>query len=931
MTKNYLLSAFVFLLFSFQMAFSQNTWYVSPNGSGDGTSWASASRSLQTVIDNAEPGDQIWLKEGTYQRGVGLSFSINKDVSVYGGFPNTANPTMNDRNPRLYETILKGNQNRVLEVSGVLEQLLPSTIIDGLTIKDGYSNGGVGMAVFNCDATFRNLKIINNISTAGLGAGMSLYNSNSTFIQVLVSNNTSLLSPGGDGDTAGIRITGGTTKFYNCVVANNHAEGFIGGIWLSSNTNSYFYNSIIYGNTADVQFDSSTNDNFMTQNNVNFYASNCILQGCRGSDYLYGTPQFAVYGNDLGKNLDVNPLFNTDYSLQSSSLGINEGDNQAFNSAANSVNKDFFNNNRIVDVIDIGLSEFQVVQPDILYVRQNGTGDGSSWANASGNLQFMMDKQLEGKSVYVGQGTYIAPAPYFKLRNKVKVYGGFAPTGNPTFESRNSELYPTILTSVNYAIIGNYHPADKKLSSETSVDGFTITKNANSPSTMFGIFETNSDVSYSNDIFTGLTYTVAQLRENSVNSFTNCTFSDNINSSDQMGNIMLHFGARASFLRCDFIHNFSFVGPAISLKNNSYAIVEDCLFRENNNNAVSSAGKVFVIQNSSASITNSVFDSNGDSSTSGSSLLIDGTPDPIVDEWTHPVTVTVDRCVFKNNLNEGIIIAGKASDKISISNSLFYGNTGNVGAGITKGLDGDLYITNCTITENHASNQWGGGVFFSEGHGNNYIRNSIIYNNTSVYTYAPELWTFQPISFKNTLIRTSGGSSNWDGGAFNNFDIADLSTDLGGNLDVNPLFVNAASENYELQELSPVINAGSNAFYNAGGIPDLSIRTTDLAGNMRIQQSIIDMGAYEFEPNLSTNPVDSVNGISIYPNPSEGLVTVRSLDSDTKQIKLYSILGKELMTSQNEAIDLSGLTNGIYFVKVTLDNNKIYTTKLIKK
>jgi hypothetical protein len=71
-----------------------------------------------------------------------------------------------------------------------------------------------------------------------------------------------------------------------------------------------------------------------------------------------------------------------------------------------------------------------------------------------------------------------------------------------------------------------------------------------------------------------------------------------------------------------------------------------------------------------------------------------------------------------------------------------------------------------------------------------------------------------------------------------------------GNINVNPLFVNTlnpigqdsiwgtADDGLRLFVCSPSINAGSNAGVNVNN-------TTDISGAPRIQQSIVDMGAYE--------------------------------------------------------------------------------------
>jgi parallel beta-helix repeat protein len=70
--------------------------------------------------------------------------------------------------------------------------------------------------------------------------------------------------------------------------------------------------------------------------------------------------------------------------------------------------------------------------------------------------------------------------------------------------------------------------------------------------------------------------------------------------------------------------------------------------------------------------------------------------------------------------------------------------------------------------------------------------------------------------------------------------------------DANPLFVDAAGQDFRLQLCSPGINKGSNAYYANGQTPDLTTVTKDIAGNNRFfNAGTVDMGAYEYQSDAS--------------------------------------------------------------------------------
>ncbi len=72
------------------------TRYVSPGGTGDGSSWAQATNDLQAAIDASENGDEIWVAAGSYKptaliksnKPTSKAFILKDGVSLYGGLTN---------------------------------------------------------------------------------------------------------------------------------------------------------------------------------------------------------------------------------------------------------------------------------------------------------------------------------------------------------------------------------------------------------------------------------------------------------------------------------------------------------------------------------------------------------------------------------------------------------------------------------------------------------------------------------------------------------------------------------------------------------------------------------------------------------------------------------------------------------------------------
>ena len=72
---------------------------------------------------------------------------------------------------------------------------------------------------------------------------------------------------------------------------------------------------------------------------------------------------------------------------------------------------------------------------------------------------------------------------------------------------------------------------------------------------------------------------------------------------------------------------------------------------------------------------------------------------------------------------------------------------------------------------------------------------------------------------------------------------------------------------------------------------------------------------------------------SVYPNPAQDQLYLQfSPDVSPKQIELYDLQGRLVRTQGKglDCIDMEGLPDGQYLMKVTMENGKVYSDKVVK-
>lgn len=508
-----------------------------------------------------------------------------------------------------------------------------------------------------------------------------------------------------------------------------------------------------------------------------------------------------------------------------------------------------------------------------IYVKQDSSGDGSSWASAFGQLQDALNIAVSGDEIWVTAGTYKPTYDYglgvgdrgkhFRMINGVAIYGGFD-GAETSLDQRNCENNETILSGdigiQGYKSDNCYHVFfhnnyDNELNRTAILDSVTITGgNANEP------FNGNQ---FGHQFGGGMWNVYGSP------TLINCKF--NANESMFDGNSIYNdYGSSPKLINCKIIGHFDAITNV-----HSTPVFENCTFTGNSQG----------INNwhSSPTINNCKFNGNGGA----------------IYNWYSGSRPIITNCVFNKNTLCGVYNIYSSSP--DIVNCTFIGND----AGIINYETCNPTIANCTFFGNAGDSETGAVLNYANS--NPTLFNCILWGNS------PEI--FNDSSTPTVLFScVEGGYSG------------------AGNISSDPLFIDAdgfdntsgtEDDNLRLQIGSPCIDTGDNTFLPAD--------TTDLDGDGDTTEAIpfdldegprvldgdnnasaiVDMGAYELKYIEQT--VAPSQATTLIPNGGSGTAT------EDAQVTFENLSGTSTTVSAAQFDnDLHDSENSYCFMGTTL-------------
>jgi hypothetical protein len=835
---------------------------------GDGSTWGTAYNKLQNALLHAcgcpNTDFDIWVAQGTYypDEGEGRmdnsrdeTFLLCDGIKLYGGFDGTET-MLGERDLTTNVSILSGdigivgdNTDNVFHVVVAAFANTSSTArLDGFTVTNGNANGtgstslngenidkNVGGGVYLISGT--NTLMNNTISSslANFGGAIYSFRGNNSIL-----NNTVLLNSANN-HGGGIYVQDGVNSLNNNTISENSALIRGGGIYINGG-NHHLESNIISGNATNGPSGSKRGGGIYFSGGENSLLNNIISGNIATGSSSRGGGMY----NDNGVNNLINLTLAGNEANSGGDIYTIGGTNTITNSIIWGNNNGIFNNGSALTL------SYSIIQGGYVGCATCPGNEGNIdpqfiaplplGLNTGGNYRLESTSPAinsgDNTAIPIGITTDIVGGPRILQGNvDMGAYeqlgcpsatsdtlyvnaSNLSPSDGSTWNNAYNKLQDALLHACNcpdtdfdvWVAQGTYYPDEgvgriDNNRDETFVlcDGIQLYGGFSGSGTETMLSE--------RDWINNVTTLSGDLMGDDGPNFTNnadnthhlviAAFADDTpttrldgfaitrgNASD--GNIITINSQSIDGINGGGIITF---GGTNMLSNNT-------IF---GNMAINGSG-IFT-SNGTTTLTNNTISENKASSRGGG-IYTDGGTNTLNNNSIFENMASVGGGIYTTGIN-------------TLSNNTISGNMAINGGGILASF-GTNTLTNNTISGNMASNN-GGGIFTS--FSTNILTNTIIWgNNTGLFNSESTITISYSIVQEGFTPCTNCPNTN-------------------GNID--PLFIAPLAPglntggNYRLQPTSPAINLGNNT------APGLTGITTDITGEPRIQQGVVDMGAYE--------------------------------------------------------------------------------------
>ena len=510
----------------------------------------------------------------------------------------------------------------------------------------------------------------------------------------------------------------------------------------------------------------------------------------------------------------------------------------------------------------------------IIYVSEEGTGDGSSWVNATNKLQFASALSSGGGTkVWVKAGTYYGDTTdaegAFNISKNNRVYGGFEGDEGPDYDLslRDFDKNTTILDGQNQRRV---LLLDEPLTSASMAiwDGFTI-QNGNAGSGA-GVYLNNY-----------VTLTNCNIYNNEASMYGGGIY---INSTGGTSHVTLH--------NCRIMDNSASMGGGVC--DRVGADYSNC--RISNNRASTKGGGIYLYNNTNPTFKNCIISNNTAQSAGG--MYARG-------------QFTAYNCDFVMNLaTESIGGVYHENSHNKYYNCIVWGNVANGMPNQFAGLSDFEYSAVCGIvngSENYnipnENTSQEPGVFVRFNHP----------ASGAGADHHNEDWSLKPRS-----ICLNAGKPNTTG--LGNTDIAGNPRLQKGRVDIGAYESCASLTQIE----DAFYESDSPYWFFSRPLTEPGYYTAVLEG--QDCDSVIGLTLMVLEGVTET----SENAIQVWPNPTKDLLHIEVQDFDKLEIR--NLLGQLVLEARKaEILSLEGFEKGVYLLIASNKNGTKTVAKVIKE